>query len=152
MLIQQPDREIPVRLFFKNGTFVRVDSCGKLRYYSEQVTEGESFRSKGMINNIVRKDIEFHVNRYDSMGMPIGVIIAKPVTIFFDENEISDEEVRKIIDSHRSDISNCICDDARMVVMTTPMAELLIQNAGQRGISLSAALQLQEDDENLKAG
>jgi hypothetical protein len=39
-----------------------------------------------------------------------------------------------------------------MIVMTTPMAELLIQNASQQGISLSAALQLQEEDEGLKAG
>jgi hypothetical protein len=78
-------------------------------------------------SNIGRKDIEFHEYRYNSKGMPIGVITAKPVSIFFDKNEISDDEVRKIVDSRRYDISNCMCDDERMVVMTTPMAERLLR-------------------------
>jgi hypothetical protein len=80
-----------------------------------------------MFDNIGRKDIEFHQYRYNSDGMPTGAIIAKPISILFDKNKISDDEVRRIVDSRRYDISNCMCDDDRMVVMTTPMAERLIQ-------------------------
>jgi hypothetical protein len=79
------------------------------------------------VDNIGRKDIEFHQYRYNSEGRPTGVITAKPVSIFFNKNEISDDEVRRIVDSRRYDISNCMCDDERMVVMTTPMAERLMR-------------------------
>jgi hypothetical protein len=99
-----------------------------------------------MFENIVRKDIEFHVYRHNSNGMPIGVITAKPVTIFFDTNEISDEEVRTIVDHHRDDILNCICDDDRLYVMPTPTAEQLIQDSRRQGISLPVALRAWEED------
>jgi hypothetical protein len=104
-----------------------------------------------MFDSIVRKDIEYHVYRHNSKGMPTGAIIAKPVTIFYDRNEISDDEVRLIVDSHRYDISNCRCNDTRLHVMTTPMAEKLIQSAQFAGISLSDALKAVRKD-RLMAG
>jgi hypothetical protein len=80
-----------------------------------------------MLDHIGRKDIEFHEYQYNSEGMPIGVITAKPISIFFDKNKISDDEVRRIVNSRQYDISNCMCDDDRIIVMTTPMAERLVQ-------------------------
>jgi hypothetical protein len=104
-----------------------------------------------MFDSIVRKDIEYHVYHHNSKGMPTGTIIAKPVTIFYDKNEISDDEVRLIVDSHRYDISNCRCNDDRMHVMTTPMADRLVSSARQQGISMSVALSAIRKD-SLMAG
>jgi hypothetical protein len=93
-----------------------------------------------MFESIMRKDIEFHTYQHYSTGQSTGALITKPITIFFDKNKISDDEVRSIIDSHLYDISNCKCDDERIIVMSTPMAERLIQSAGQYDMSLYLAL------------
>jgi hypothetical protein len=58
-------------------------------------------------------------------GERISVIKAKPISIIYDREEISETEVGKIVDSNSSDISMCVCDDERVVVMTTPMADRL---------------------------
>jgi hypothetical protein len=104
-----------------------------------------------MFESIVRKDIEFHMYQDYAEGMRTGAIIAKPITIFFDKNKISDDEVRRIVDSRRYDMSNCKCDDERMIVMPTPMAERLIRSAGQYDTSLYLALHPLEND-SLKVG
>jgi hypothetical protein len=80
-----------------------------------------------MLKNIVRKDIEFHKLKYcvNPEGKRISVIKAKPISIIYDREEISEAEVGKIVDSNSSDISMCVCDDERVVVMTTPMADRL---------------------------
>jgi hypothetical protein len=113
----------------------------------KQVALGEIFlRGRGMFESIIRKDIEFHTYQQYSNGRSTGALITKPITIFFDKNKISDDEVRSIIDSHRYDISNCKCDDERMIVMPTPMAERLIRNAGQYDMSLYIALHSLENN------
>jgi hypothetical protein len=78
-----------------------------------------------MLDNIKRKDIEFHECCFNSAGVPTGVIKPKPISILYNMDEIGEEEIRTIIDSHRYDLSDCICDDERMVVMTTTMADRL---------------------------
>jgi hypothetical protein len=108
-------------------------------------------RGRAMFESIIRKDIEFHTYQHYSNGRSTGALIAKPITIFFDKNKISDDEVRRIIDSRCYDISNCKCDDERMIVMPTPMAERLIQNAGRYDMSLFLALHSLEND-SLKVG
>jgi hypothetical protein len=84
-------------------------------------------RRRNMLDEIKRKDIEFHKLKYcvNPEGERISVIKAKPISIIYDREEISEAEVGKIVDSNSNDISMCICDDERVVVMTTPMADRL---------------------------
>jgi hypothetical protein len=78
-----------------------------------------------IFSNIRRKDIEFHEWCRNSDGDPTGVIEPKPISILYNRDEIDEDEIRHIVDSHRYDLSHCLCDDERMVVITTPMAERL---------------------------
>jgi hypothetical protein len=101
-----------------------------LRYDDEQdIMIRHHFRRRRMIgkifSNLRRKDIEFHEYRFNSDGNPTGVIQAKPISILYDGDEIDEEEISNIVDSHRYDLSHCLCDDERMVVVTTAMADRL---------------------------
>jgi hypothetical protein len=89
-----------------------------------------------MSDKIKRKDIEFHELKYctNPEGKQIGVIKAKQISIFFDRDEISEDEVCEIVECQGDDISKCVCDDERVVVMTTPKAEKLMQTSGWKAL------------------
>jgi hypothetical protein len=93
-------------------------------------------RRKIMSDKIKRKDIEFHEFKYctNPEGKKIGVIKAKQISIFFDRDEISEDEVREIVECQGEDISRCVCNDDRVVVMTTSKAEKLMQTSGWKAL------------------
>jgi hypothetical protein len=93
-------------------------------------------RRKIMSDKIKRKDIEFHEFKYctNPEGKQIGIVKAKQISLFFNRDEISEDEVREIVESHGDDISKCECADERVVVMTTSKAEKLMQTSGWKAL------------------
>jgi hypothetical protein len=87
-----------------------------------------------IFSNLRRKDIEFHEYRFNADGNPTGIIQAKPISILYDGDEIDEDEIRDIVDSHRYDLSHCLCDDERMVVVTTAMADRLSRIIGHQHV------------------